>query len=138
MAQKGIWVEGCAEGRGYEWIRGLLAEPVLGLADWSVFTHDQADQTWASAGIQRIVTTYSLSSSIDEAQRALAHSALREGGITHVFWSSASQYELFSSDLAPSVHHACGPGKTADRLKTAGVKHDLFPNREEWLKWLGI
>lgn len=136
MAQKGIWVEGCAEGRGYAWIAPLLGQSVLQLRDWSVFTHDQADRTWGSSGIQRVVTTYSLSSATDDAQRELARRALRESGVTHIFWSSASQFETFRADAPPGAHHACGPGKTADRLKSEGVAHALFPNREEWIKWL--
>jgi hydroxymethylbilane synthase len=136
MAQKGIWVEGCAEGRGFAWIEPTLKQSVLQLRDWCVLTHDQALSSWTAAGVHKALSTYSLSSAINTAQQELAREALRSNGVTHIFWSSASQFELFRAEVPPAAHHACGPGKTSDRLKAWGLKPDLFPNREEWLRWL--
>jgi hydroxymethylbilane synthase len=129
LAERGIWVEGCAEGLGFDALRLTLAEPVLGLpalAEWSVLTHADAVDDWTPA---HAVATYRL----DAPQGDEALSAA-----THVFWSSGSQFRLCRHRVAPGTHHACGPGKTALHLQRSGVTPlAVFPSVREWHAWLG-
>jgi uroporphyrinogen-III synthase len=55
---------------------------------------------------------------------------------THLFWSSGSQFDALKQWVSPLAKHACGPGKTAARLKEHGIQPDVFPTAEEWRKWI--
>ena len=60
LARLGVWVEGCAEGLGYEWIDSTLAEPVLGLpplAQWQILSHAAAADHWPAG---EVIGTYHL------------------------------------------------------------------------------
>ena len=55
---------------------------------------------------------------------------------THVYWSSTAQFERGRTLVAATAHQASGPGKTADHIRAAGVRHfQAFPTVAEWRKW---
>lgn len=134
LAAQGVWVQGCSEALGAEAAATLVAEPLLRLpapAQWSVLTHAAAVEPWSQGAWKgaRVVATYEVDESAlpDEA-------ALRAA--THVFWSSTAQFERGRAQVAPTAHHACGPGKTAEHIRAAGVRHfQAFPTVAEWRKW---
>jgi hypothetical protein len=134
LAAQGVWVQGCGEAMGAEAAAQMVAEPLLRLpppAKWSVLTHAAAVEPWAQgawSGAQ-VIATYEVddSSLPDEA-------ALKSA--THVFWSSTAQFERGRGLVAPTAHHASGPGKTAEHIRGAGVRHfQAFPTVGEWRKW---
>jgi hydroxymethylbilane synthase len=132
LAERGVWVEGCAEGLGYDWIAATLAEPVLDLpplSGWQVLSHAGSADHWPAG---EVIGTYHLpevgSQSIPEAR-----------AVTHAYWASGSQFRELWSQLPPTVHHACGPGKTAEVIRAAGVHRlTVFPAVHEWRRWLKI
>ena len=133
LAAQGVWVEGCAEGRGAATAAELVREAVLRLpsaARWSVLTHAGAEAGWATnawAGAQVIPTYANEQGTTDTAGLATA---------THVFWSSVSQFDAARHLVAPNAHHASGPGKTADHIRRAGITaFTAFPSAEEWQQW---
>jgi hydroxymethylbilane synthase len=130
LAERGIWVEGCAEGLGFGAFAPLLATPLLGLppaAEWLVFTHAGAEAQWPSG---QIVPTY-------------AHAESEAGtppprDTTHYYWHSGAQFERWRAGVAADAHHACGPGKTAEHLKAAGLTRlAVFPAAAQWRAWVG-
>ncbi len=134
LASKGVWVEGCAEGLGFKALGSTLKLGVLQLPefyDWTALTHDQALEEWTELGLKAL-STYKINSSYG----SLSKSRLRDA--THVFWSSGSQYDELKEEVSPQAHQACGPGKTAERLREAGICPLVFPSIEEWRKWLQI
>lgn len=142
LARQGIWVEGCAEGLGFESLRPQLAEGVLQLprlgGDWCVLTHRDAAGEWGpGAEMPHLVLTYEVGGS-GAAYSADARAALARA--VHVFWSSASQFDALKQEAKSARTHACGPGRTADRiagtLRAAGVDVRVFPSAEEWKRWL--
>ncbi len=132
LAERGVWIEGCAEGLGYDWISSTLAEPVLALpelAGWQVLSHAGSADYWPAG---HVIGTYRLP---DVATPAIPD----PHGVTHVFWASGSQFRELWSRLPPAVHHACGPGKTAEVIRGAGVQRlTVFPSVHEWRRWLKI
>jgi hydroxymethylbilane synthase len=128
LAGQGIWVEGCAEGLGFEALAPTLAEGVLQLpkgGDWIILTHDQAREDWTG----QVVATYRI-------ERATDQPGLEElRAARFIYWSSASQWEACHARAAPGAHHACGPGKTAAHLRARGVNPVVFPSNEEWVRW---
>lgn len=130
LARLGLWVEGSAEGLGFDFIRGLVELPVLELprlSDWIALTHEGAREGWSDV---RAVGTYRLRSPADdvEARRLISQAA-------HLFWASGSQFERLGSAARPTATHACGAGKTARALRERGLQPLVFPSVEEWRKW---
>jgi hypothetical protein len=143
LAEKGIWVEGCAENLGFESVKNLLdlgeegALQLPRLQDWLVLTHVKAVGDWASVlPISQVIGTYEVPDNYsDVARKSLA-------AASDVFWSSGSQFNALKASLSPeklrSVRHACGPGKTANVIaKELGAMPLIFPSVEEWKKWTG-
>ncbi len=132
LAERGVWIEGCAEGLGYDWIAATLAEPVLALpelAGWQVLSHAASADYWPAG---HVIGTYRLP---DVATQAIPG----PHGVTHVYWASGSQFRELWSQLPAAVHHACGPGKTAEVIREAGVHRlTVFPSVHEWRRWLKI
>ena len=131
MAEKGLWVEGCGDGLGIEFLRRVFATPCLELPewqDWIVLTNDEAKDGWKESSV---IGTYKLGTEIlpviiDEIQQA-----------THIFWGSSFQFDQYRNYVPSGVHHACGAGKTADHLEQQSLNNfDVFPNRKEWQKWI--
>ena len=127
LAKRGIWVEGCAEGLGFETLAGTLSAPLLQLPplpQWVILTHTAAASGW-TAGL--VLATYD-----------------SDGGgqgppadVSHVYWHSGAQFARWRAGLAADVHHACAAGKTAARLRDAGVQRlAVFPSVQEWRQWL--
>jgi hydroxymethylbilane synthase len=132
LAERGVWVEGCAEGLGYDWIAPTLAEPVLDLpplTGWQVLSHAGSADYWPAG---EVIGTYHLP---DVASQAITD----PDNVTHAYWASGSQFRELWSQLPPTVHHACGPGKTAEAIRAAGVHRlTVFPAVHEWRRWLKI
>ncbi|HZF27366.1 MAG TPA: hydroxymethylbilane synthase [Steroidobacteraceae bacterium] len=132
MARLGVWVEGCAEGLGYESIAPTLGEPVLGLPPldkWQILSHAAAADHWPGG---EVIGTYRLP---EVGTQTIPDAA----SLTHVYWASGSQFRELWSRLPASVHHACGPGKTAHLIRAAGISNlTVFPSVHEWRRWLQI
>lgn len=130
LARRGLWVEGCAEGMGFEELRATLTEPVLGLPaeeEWSVLTHERAAEGWPRA---KVVPTYRIGGHYPQAARQALASA------DALFWSSGSQFDELRQWATPGALHACGPGKTAAVIRARGIDPWVFPSAEEWRKWI--
>lgn len=137
LSAAGLWVEGCAEGLGFDALRPTLAARVLQLPpldQWLVLTRAGAEATWDGSGINTIIGSYALDAPASDAVRRLRSAAQRS---THFFWSSREQYLALRDCLPPAAHHACGTGKTFHALTELGLRPCAFPNRKAWQTWLG-
>lgn len=119
LAQKGLWIEGCADGFGYDHlIKTLLCDPVLSLPQcpaWNILTHEDAAQNWHNMGT--VIPTYRVQENIsDEAIESLKNAS-------HIYWSSYAQYLALHEHAKKDAVHMCGPGKTADLLTQSGVQN---------------
>lgn len=136
LAALGVWVEGCAENLGFDWLTPTLQEKVLQLpplGDWQALTHEGALEGWEGK-IGSTVATYRVdepANSLNSAERLAFENS------THYFWSSSTQFDSLWKLVPRDAHHACGPGKTARHLRDAGLNPVVFPAVEEWKKWLG-
>jgi hypothetical protein len=136
LAARGVWVEGCADGLGFDAIRPTLGTPVLGLpplANWAVLTRDSARGSWQNSGVGGVLATYALEAP-DPATVAQLRAAA--GAATHFFWSSREQYLALRDALPPDAEHACGAGKTLAALRKLGARPHPFPNRDTWRSWV--
>jgi hydroxymethylbilane synthase len=134
LALQGLWVEGSAEGLGFEELLPTLGEGVLQLpplSGWAVLTHDRALDGWSDGpGGPEVIATYRVKAEYSAQARQAASQA------THFYWSSGSQFDELGALAPQNAHHACGPGKTASYLRTKGIEPKLFPSVEEWKRWI--
>jgi hydroxymethylbilane synthase len=130
LAERGVWVEGCGEALGFAALEPMLAEPLLQLPPrdaWTVLTNDESAAGWPGGDV---IATY-------QHQRGGVAGA-PPADATHVYWSSSAQFERWRSRVGPGVQHACGPGKTYEHLRRAGVQNlRVFPQPAYWRQWLG-
>lgn len=126
LAQRGVWVNGSAEGLGEDEEPGtdIIADRSI---RWIKLTHDRAE---AERRLERLAT-YRLISSEDE-QPDLDH-------YSHFFWTSGSRF-LDAVERQPEIAdrwHGCGPGNTygiiRDRLGS-DARIDIWLSHDEWLK----
>jgi hydroxymethylbilane synthase len=132
LAERGVWVEGCAESLGFATLRPVLSSTVLGLPalrEWLVLTHAEAAEGWAELPV---LATYRHrpGATADRSERSPA-------GAAQIWWHSGLQFERWRGQLPERCQHACGPGKTADHLRHAGVAPlRVFPSVRHWREWL--
>jgi hydroxymethylbilane synthase len=135
LAARGVWVEGCAEGLGFETLQPLLAEPLLQLpaaAEWLVLTHAGAVAGWKAG---RVLATYRHVETADADDNAAGGTPL--AAASHLYWHSAAQFERWRALAPRNAQHACAYGKTAERLRAAGLATvTVFPSAREWREWL--
>ena len=128
LARRGVWVEGCAEGLGFDTLRATLAAPLLQLPapeQWLVLTHEAAAEGWSGP---QALATYRSEPAAGRGPPA---------DVSHVYWHSAAQYAHWHAQLPAGVHHACGQGRTAERLRATGIAAPIvFPSVHEWRRWL--
>jgi len=136
LAERGVWVEGCADGFGFSYLAPLLADPVLRLPPperFTALTHADALGGW-SAG--QAIATYRL-------REAPATVAAGSGGppadATHCYWHSSAQFDRWRASAPAGAHHATGPGKTFEHLRRARVQNlAMFPSVTQWRSWLSL
>lgn len=130
LAKQGIWVEGCADAFGLEFIEEPWKMPLLkiGKNDVLLITHDESVQTWKDKG-WKAGATYSL-----EGKREIViEEKIRQADI--IFWTSMRQYEQYKHAVKENVVHSCPYGETALQLKAAGLKVVVFPNIKAFQQW---
>ncbi|HEV2903476.1 MAG TPA: hypothetical protein VGW32_00425, partial [Pyrinomonadaceae bacterium] len=122
LAQRGVWVNGCAEGLGEQ--ESPRIETIAGNElQWTKLTHADAP---AGNGMQAL-PTYRL--------------IPKDGGTNiegkhYFFWTSGSSFER-ALQLHPwmkSMTHFCGPGNTQRALEKHGIKPHIFLDHEQWLR----
>ena len=134
LAARGIWVEGCAESLGFAALRPTLQEPLLALpapGDWLALTSVEAASGWDELPA---LPTYR--------HRLPAGAAEFDAGapapaVTHAWWHSGVQFARWHARVGAGCQHACGPGKTAESIRGAGVSAlTVFPSVDHWREWL--
>jgi hydroxymethylbilane synthase len=132
LAQKGVWVNGCAEGLGES--EDPRIEQLIGKANSQqvTLTHTQA----SNAG------TYDLQIQLADDEIAKLKSDVLAKGEYFFYWKSATQFQAVFAALDShnrqaflNCAHACGAGKTWQTLKdTLGSDKNLYIylNEESW------
>ena len=126
LAQRGVWVNGCAESLGEQedpQIKNLLGS----VRDWFKLTHAHG---YADNGMKTLAT-YRLIPKQDDPQL---------NNKTHFFWTSGSGFEraLALNPWLKEMTHFCGPGNTQRILARKGVQPFIFLNHAQWLEEMGL
>lgn len=130
LAQKGIWVEGTADGLGLDSLLPVFDSPLVKIdkSECCILTNQNSVVGWLSEG-WHAVATYCLHPNIDsQLIEAISKADL-------VFWSSYQQWLVGSSYTKQGAIHACPSGKTADRLIGLGLNPLIFPTIKAFQSW---
>jgi hydroxymethylbilane synthase len=122
LAQRGVWVNGCAESLG-EHESPNIETLVGGELNWQKLTHADG----YADGAMPTVATYRL---------VPKNRDLNLEGKTHFFWKSGSSFE-YALSLNPwlkQMTHSCGPGNTQRILERNGVQPHIFLDHTRWLE----
>jgi hydroxymethylbilane synthase len=130
LAENGLWIEGCADAMGLEFIAKWMTGPLIGLEmnDITVLTDIDSASGWAEDG-WKALGTYKVS---------LRRSKDLEAGMAEadvIFWTSFRQYSTYNDCLKPGVIHCCSTGRTALLFERAGIKPVVFPGIKGFNEW---
>jgi hydroxymethylbilane synthase len=122
LAQRGVWVNGCAESLG-EQESPNIETLVGGELNWQKLTHADGytDDAMPAVATYRLVPK---------------NGDLKLEGKTHFFWKSGSSFE-YALSLNPwlkQMMHSCGPGNTRRILERNGIEPHIFLDHPQWLE----
>lgn len=130
LAKKGIWVEGCADGLGFNFLQPVFKSPFINIAlsDMLIITNTSSKKHWIKDGVTAI-GTYDLVEKLPmELKNKLAEADV-------IFWTSFQQYEMCRQFIKQTVQHVCPSGKTAKLLKDEGLEPFIFPTIKSFNYW---
>jgi hydroxymethylbilane synthase len=130
LAKKGIWVEGCADGLGFNLLLPIFKSPLINIAANAVqiLTNKSSAQHWRDDGFDAAYT-YELKSNLSaEIKDKIAAADI-------IFWTSYQQYELCKAIIKKEVQHICPSGKTATLLQAQGLHPVVFPTIKSFIDW---
>ena len=130
LANLGIWVEGCADAFGLEFLEGPWQMPLLKIDKDNVMliTNEESVRVWNNKG-WKAQATYSLEDKTDVS----IEGKIKQADI--IFWTSMRQYEQYKHAIKENVVHSCPYGETALQLKAAGLRTVVFPNIKAFQQW---
>jgi hydroxymethylbilane synthase len=129
LAKKGVWIEGCSDGFGFEFLNPVFERPLFKTEkkDILILTNEAAEAHWQPD--YNTASTYRLTDNltpqlIEEIKTSDAF-----------FWTNYEQYQICKPYLKPNALHACPSGKTAQLFENEGLTPVLFPNIKAFLVW---
>ncbi len=130
LAEKGLWVEGCADSFGLESLLNLYASPTLSISQEEVLilTNTESAKRWTDKGWNARGTyeTKYESSLIDKYK-------LRTARL--IFWNCYAHFDQVKELAGKGLIHACLPGRTAELLQQSGIHPILFPTLDSFKQW---
>jgi hydroxymethylbilane synthase len=133
LAKKGIWVDGCADAFGLEFLLTPWQMPLLNISkdNVAVVTNDHSANSWQAKGWK----TYSTYSTVEKSIPGIEEQ-IKEADI--IFWTSFRQYLQYKNAVKTNVIHSCPYGETAEQFKAAGINPVVFPNIKAFQQWRQI
>ena len=130
LARQGIWVEGCADAFGLEFLVQAWAMPLVNISkdDVQIITNEQGAANWRQKGWNALGTYETISQPKKELATRIAEADI-------IFWTSFQQYQSYKDVLKENVQHVCPSGETAVLLRSAGLDPLVFPNIKAFQQW---
>lgn len=131
LAEQNIWVQGCADGLGLEWVLNLMNSPLINIAkrDVTILTNTSSANDWIKDG-WRATGSYGIKPVFDQGI------AEKIAGSEILFWTSFQQYLLYRDYINPLSKHCCPAGKTAVLLQREGISPAVFPGIKSFNEWV--
>lgn len=133
LAKMGVWIEGCADAFGLEFLDTVWPMPLVGIhkEDIQLISNEKGSANWQTKG-WNATSTYATTSQMkpELAER------IREADF--IFWTSFQQYVLYKDVLKPTIQHICPSGETEVLLRNEGIEPIVFPNIKAFQQWRKI
>jgi hydroxymethylbilane synthase len=129
LAKKGVWIEGCSDGFGFEFLNPVFERPLFKTdkKDLLILTNEAAETHWQPD--YKTASTYRLTDNLSP--QIIAEIKTSDA----FFWTNYEQYQICKPYLKPNIIHACPSGKTAQLFENEGLTPVLFPNIKAFLVW---
>jgi hydroxymethylbilane synthase len=129
LAKKGVWIEGCSDGFGFEFLNPVFERPLFKTdkKDILILTNEAAEAHWQPD--YKTASTYRLTDN-------LSPEIITEIKTSDAFfWTNYEQYQICKPYLKPNALHACPSGKTAQLFENERLTPSIFPNIKAFLVW---
>jgi hydroxymethylbilane synthase len=132
LAKKGIWVQGCADGLGFDFLSAIFKSPLINIttSEIQIITNNKSKMHWIADGVKATGTYELMDNLSEEIKKNIA-------GADIIFWTSFQQYELCKVFIKKEVQHVCPAGKTAKLLIGEGLQPIIFPTIKAFNDWRG-
>lgn len=130
LAKQGIWVEGCADAFGLEFLLKPWQMPLFNITknDVAVITNHQSKERWQAKGWNAYYTYYQIEKYLPEIEDKVKQADI-------IFWTNYQQYLQYKNVLKENVQHICPYGETAEHFKKEGIDPIVFPNIKAFQQW---
>jgi hydroxymethylbilane synthase len=130
LAKKGIWVEGCADGLGLDFIQPLLFSSYVNTnkSEVTILTNQASYARWADEGWKATYTYQAIAKPSKEIIEQV-----RKADI--VLWTSYEQYLSLKEHVKQNAVHCSLYGKTCDLLKEDNLNPIVFPGIKAFQVW---
>jgi hydroxymethylbilane synthase len=130
LAKKGLWINGCADGLGLEFLLPILSQSLFSLQQQQLqlITNTSSALHWWQSKI-KAQGTYTLTATYNQTITA----AIIKADI--IFWTSFQQYQVYKQYINKPVTHCCPAGKTATLLAQQGIEPVIFPTIKAFIQW---
>lgn len=129
-AKKGIWVSGCADAFGLEYLEKIWCLPLHGIdkKEVQLLTNNTGAKIWQQKGWEAIAC-YELA----EQENEMLFEAVSRAEV--FFWTSVQQYKAVEKYIPPDAVHYCPYGETTQQFKKTGVVVIALPNIKAFKIW---
>lgn len=130
LAKKGIWVEGCADGLGLDFVQPVLFSPYVNAqkSDVTILTSQSGGERWADEGWKTICTYQATANPSPEIIKEVSMADI-------ILWTSYEQYLSLKEYVKNEVVHCSLYGKTSDLLKEDNLNPIIFPGIKAFQVW---
>lgn len=130
LAKKGIWVEGCADAFGFEFLQSGWQMPLLSIVkkDLAIVTSMEAAVSWQAKGWKTYGTYRQVEKKSPEIESQIKDADL-------IFWTTFRLFQQYKHLIKKNVVHLCSYGETLEQLKKAGINPVVFPNIKAFQQW---
>ncbi|MEP6513274.1 MAG: hydroxymethylbilane synthase [Parafilimonas sp.] len=130
LAKQDIWVEGCADGIGLEWLQSLWNTPLNSIEknDVLILTNTKSSLNWKKDG-WKATGSYQL---IPVFSKTIADEIAKADIL---FWTSFQQYTQYKLFVKENAVQCCPAGKTVQLLIKEGIQPIVFPGIKAFNEW---
>jgi uroporphyrinogen-III synthase len=130
LANKNIWVQGCADAFGLAFLKSVWQMPLLNIhaEEVAIVTNNISATKWQQKGWKAYGTYHT----VEKKSEAVA-TQIQQADI--IFWTSQRQYLQFKEVLKPTAQHVCPYGETAEQFNAIGIEPIVFPNIKAFIQW---
>ena len=130
LAKKRVWVQGCADAFGLEFLIAPWQMPLFNISkrEVAVVTNNSTATTWQAKGWKVYGTYDTLDKQIPGIEEQIKQADI-------IFWTSFRQYARYKSAVKENAVHVCPYGETAEQFKATGIEPVVFPTIKAFLQW---